>query len=97
MPTWRSPAIHRRVAAILLFSEEPALPVTADPVPGYTAPPLDGIWATGPFLHNGSVPNLALVLDSTRRPTYWRRVDFDSTNFEIAGMRVAPPTRMIGR
>ncbi|MEM7158568.1 MAG: hypothetical protein AAF799_37355 [Myxococcota bacterium] len=56
--------------------------VTAAPEPGYTAPPLDGIWATAPFLHNGSVPTLALVLDSTARPTYWRRVDYDSTNFD---------------
>ncbi len=53
-----------------------------EPFPGYTAPPLDGIWATGPFLHNGSVPNIALVLDSTARPTYWKRVDYDSTNFD---------------
>lgn len=53
-----------------------------DPWPGYAAPPLDGVWATGPFLHNGSIPTIALVLDSTRRPTYWRRVDYDSTNFD---------------
>jgi hypothetical protein len=53
-----------------------------DPFMGYLAPPLDGIWATGPFLHNGSVPNLALVLDSEKRPTYWRRVDYDSTTFD---------------
>lgn len=56
--------------------------VTADPMPGYTAPPLDGIWATAPFLHNGSVPSIALVLDSTARPRYWRRVDFDSAHFD---------------
>jgi hypothetical protein len=24
---------------------------------GYQAPPLDGIWATAPYLHNGSVPH----------------------------------------
>lgn len=53
-----------------------------DPFVGYAAPPLDGVWATGPFLHNGSVPSIALVLDSTRRPTYWRRVDYDSANFD---------------
>jgi mono/diheme cytochrome c family protein len=53
-----------------------------DPFPGYAAPPLDGIWATAPFLHNASVPSIALVLDSTKRPTYWRRVDYDSTNFD---------------
>ncbi|MCA9580278.1 MAG: c-type cytochrome [Myxococcales bacterium] len=49
---------------------------------GYVAPPLDGIWATAPFLHNGSVPNLSLVMNSQARPTYWRRVDSDSTNFD---------------
>jgi mono/diheme cytochrome c family protein len=53
-----------------------------EPFPGYMAPPLDGIWATGPFLHNGSVPSIALVLDSAKRPTYWRRVDYDSVNFD---------------
>ena len=28
----------------------------------YRARPLDGVWATGPFLHNGSVPTLADLL-----------------------------------
>jgi len=56
--------------------------VPDDPWPGYIAPPLDGVWATAPFLHNGSVPTIAAVLDSTKRPTYWRRVDYDSTNFD---------------
>jgi mono/diheme cytochrome c family protein len=56
--------------------------VTDDPLVGYTAPPLDGIWATAPFLHNGSVPTLALVLDSAARPEVWKRVDYDSTNFD---------------
>ncbi len=53
-----------------------------NPFPGYSAPPLDGVWATGPFLHNGSVPSIALVIDSTKRPTYWKRVDYDSANFD---------------
>src|SRR5690606_6064708 len=53
-----------------------------DPFPGYVAPPLDGIWLTAPFLHNGSVPTLELVLDSTRRPRYWRRENYDSTNYD---------------
>ncbi len=43
-----------------------------DPQEGYVAPPLDGIWATAPFLHNGSVPTLEALLDSSKRPTYWR-------------------------
>ena len=53
-----------------------------DPFPGYMAPPLDGVWATAPFLHNGSVPNIELVLDSSKRPTYWKRVDLDSAHFD---------------
>jgi hypothetical protein len=53
-----------------------------DPFPGYMPPPLDGIWATAPYLHNGSVPTIELVLDSTRRPAVWRRVDYDSTNID---------------
>src|SRR5262249_5812146 len=29
---------------------------------GYKARPLDGIWATPPYLHNGSIPNLYQML-----------------------------------
>ena len=32
-----------------------------DPYPGYMVPPLDGIWATAPFFHNGSVPDIKRV------------------------------------
>jgi mono/diheme cytochrome c family protein len=56
--------------------------VPNDPFPGYMPPPLDGIWATAPFLHNGSVPTIELVLNSRARPRYWKRVDFDSTHFD---------------
>jgi mono/diheme cytochrome c family protein len=52
------------------------------PFKGYVPPPMDGIWATGPFMHNGSVPNVYLMLNSAARPTYWKRVDYDSTNFD---------------
>ncbi len=44
-----------------------------DPQPGYVAPPLDGIWATAPYLHNGSVPTVEALLDSSKRPKYWSR------------------------
>jgi mono/diheme cytochrome c family protein len=40
---------------------------------GYVAPPLDGIWATAPYLHNGSVPTLENLLDSKSRPEFWQR------------------------
>jgi mono/diheme cytochrome c family protein len=56
--------------------------VPDDPFPGYVAPPLDGIWATAPYFHNGSVPTIELVLDSSARPARWKRVDDDSTHFD---------------
>ncbi|MBR2817288.1 MAG: hypothetical protein IKE60_21700 [Reyranella sp.] len=38
-------------------------------VPHYRARPLDGVWATGPYLHNGSVPTLqAMLLPQGDRP-----------------------------
>lgn len=40
---------------------------------GYQAPPLDGIWATAPYLHNGSVPTLQHVLNSKSRPRLYTR------------------------
>lgn len=55
-----------------------------DPFPGYMPPPLDGVWATAPFLHNGSVPNIEMMLNSTTRPRYWKRIDYDSENFDEA-------------
>lgn len=58
--------------------------IVDDPFAGYTAPPLDGIWATAPYLHNGSVPTIEAVIDPTQRPVYWRRVDFDSTHYDPA-------------
>ncbi len=33
-------------------------PASADPGPAYELRVLHGIWATAPYLHNGSVPNL---------------------------------------
>lgn len=44
-----------------------------EPGMGYVAPPLDGVWATAPYLHNGSVPTLEDLLNSKQRPTYWSR------------------------
>lgn len=41
---------------------------------GYLAPPLYGVWASGPYFHNGSVPNIWGVLKSEDRPAIWRRV-----------------------
>lgn len=47
------------------------LPDVPPPMPlGYKARPLNGIWATAPYLHNGSVPNLyQLLLPEEKRMT----------------------------
>jgi cytochrome c5 len=57
-----------------------------EPASGYVAPPLDGVWATAPYLHNGSVPDIATLLDSTKRPKYWRRMDHDTTHYDERGL-----------
>lgn len=55
----------------------------AIPTKGYQAPPLDGIWATAPYFHNGSVPTVYQVLNSKARPELFTRsyktsaADFD--------------------
>lgn len=49
-------------------------PVEEHPL-GYVAPPLDGIWASAPYFHNGSVPTLWHVLHPDRRPIVWTRSD----------------------
>ena len=47
----------------------------------YKARPLNGIWATAPFLHNGSVPNLyALLSPVEERPT----------RFHVGGLEFDP-------
>ena len=57
---------------------------------GYKARPLDGIWATAPYLHNGSVPNLFQLLS----PVYERAQTFWVGNFEFdpktVGYRTEP-------
>jgi hypothetical protein len=41
---------------------------------GYLAPPLYGVWANAPYLHNGSIPNLWQLLKPTDRVAIWERV-----------------------
>jgi len=44
---------------------------------GYTTMPLDGVWLTAPYLHNGSVPTLADLLEApdNRPKKFWRGYD----------------------
>jgi hypothetical protein len=57
----------------------------------YKARPLNGIWAVAPFLHNGSVPNLYLLLSpqSERPKTFWsgnKRFDPVKVGYDSAEM-----------
>lgn len=54
------------------------LPIAVQELRGYKARPLDGIWATAPFLHNGSVPTLYQLLS----PQSERDITFYRGNFE---------------
>jgi mono/diheme cytochrome c family protein len=40
---------------------------------GYVAPPLDGLWASAPYFHNGACPTVWHVLHPEARPAVWRR------------------------
>ncbi|NQD93149.1 hypothetical protein HP532_10880 [Pseudomonas sp. CrR25] len=67
------------------------LPIGVQEKRGYKARPLDGIWATPPFLHNGSVPTLFQLLSpfTERQTQFWvgnfefdpKKIGFDSEEF----------------
>ena len=61
---------------------------------GYVAPPLDGIWASAPYFHNGSVPTLWHVLNSAERPVVWKRTengyDQQRVGLEVAEFETLP-------
>ena len=54
---------------------------------GYVAPPLDGVWASAPYFHNGSVPTLWHVLHPDQRPAVWRRSE-DGYDRQRVGLEV---------
>jgi len=68
-----------------------------EPTDGYQAPPLDGIWATAPYFHNGSVPTLWHVLQSSQRPVRFTRsfrtdeADYDHRRVGWKIQEVGPP------
>ena len=66
------------------FGEESAVD---EEMIGYQAPPLDGIWATAPYLHNGSVPTLAALLKSSDRPgRFYRPPSTDFAHYDTQGV-----------
>lgn len=66
------------------FGEQGKQKVNQNPA-GYVAPPLDGIWASGPYLHNGSVPTLWHLFHVDKRPVVWTRSEdgYDQTRVGI--------------
>jgi hypothetical protein len=63
------------------------------PLPQYKPRPLAGIWAAGPFLHNGSVPTiyqLLLPADQRDKKFFVGTRDFDPVNL---GLSTQPPTK----
>jgi hypothetical protein len=65
-------ATHRDAYGQSWFTHFGKLPNIGQPR-GYVAPPLDGIWASAPYFHNGSVPTLWHVLQPNKRPVVWTR------------------------
>lgn len=57
------------------------------PTGEYTAPPLTGLWASAPYLHNGSVPTLYHLLDPASRPGKFQ-VGGHALDFEKVGLRL---------
>ena len=60
-------------------------PSFTKPQRGYVPPPLDGVWVTAPYLHNGSVPTLENVLNSKTRPKYWKR-NFNKEEYDYENL-----------
>ncbi|NBX29848.1 hypothetical protein EBR04_05265 [bacterium] len=66
---------------------------------GYVAPPLDGVWATAPYFHNGSVPTLWHVLHPGKRPAVWRRspmgYDESRVGLEVEELESLPDGKLL--
>ena len=72
------------------------------PSKGYQAPPLDGLWATAPYLHNGSVPTVYQVLKSNARPSLYTRsfktdeADYDPVKlgWKVTELKASPSEKL---
>lgn len=85
---------HREAYRKNWFSRHGQDRVIAEPG-GYQAPPLDGVWASAPYFHNGSVPTLWHVLHPDQRPVVWKRTsdshDTRRVGLEITSWSESPP------
>jgi len=78
---------ERELYAKSWFTDYGKIPTLLDP-PGYLAPPLNGIWASAPYFHNGSVPTLWHVLHPDQRPVVWRRSEKNEFDLTRIGLQV---------
>jgi cytochrome c553 len=93
-------AEEREIYAHSWFTGKDPKGVTIKPA-GYVAPPLDGIWASAPYLHNGSVPTLWHLLHPESRPKVWRRAgppayDRERVGLEVKGEAASIPADAVG-
>lgn len=62
---------------------------------GYLAQPLDGIWASAPYFHNGAAPTLWAVMNPGERPAVWKRTvdgyDQQRVGLEVEVLDAVPP------
>ena len=79
---------HREAYGLSWFTGYGKLKNISDPG-GYAAPPLDGVWASAPYLHNGSVPTLWHMLHPDNRPIVWKRTA-DGYDQAKVGLEVTP-------
>jgi hypothetical protein len=71
-----------------------AIEAGQSPPRSYKARPLNGIWATAPYLHNGSSPNLDdLLTDPSQRVTSFCVGD---ANFDPVAVGVPTPSKSVG-
>jgi len=68
------------------FNSYGAKKVVSNP-DGYVAPPLDGVWASAPYLHNGAVPTLWHLFHASERPVVWQRTE-DGYDQQKIGLEV---------
>lgn len=54
---------------------------------GYLAQPLDGVWASAPYFHNGAVPTLWAVMNPSKRPKVWKRSE-DGYDSKKVGLEI---------
>jgi len=77
---------HRASYGSTWFTDYGKLGNIDDPK-GYVAPPLNGVWASAPYFHNGSVPTLWHVLHPDARPVVWKRTE-DGYDTKQVGLEV---------